>query len=117
MKQGSEAAWQQTVTNLARHAGWIFYHPPDNRPIKTANGRVRKQHVVPGFPDLLLLRGAEQIVAELKAENGRVSPQQSEWLAAFEAAGVEAYVWKPSDWDLVHTRLTRARPQTERQAA
>jgi hypothetical protein len=40
------------------------------------------------------------IVAELKAERGRLSPHQRRWLEAFRAVRtVEAYVWRPRNWD------------------
>jgi hypothetical protein len=38
------------------------------------------------------------VVAELKSEKGRVPPEQKRWLKAFRAAGVPAYLWRPSDW-------------------
>jgi len=110
MKAGSEAAFMQQVTNLAAYTGWRWYHAPENRPIRTANGRVRKQHVVRGFPDLTLVRDTELIFAELKAERGRVRPEQTEWLNDLQVVpGVETYIWKPSDWDYIQQRLNRPR--------
>jgi hypothetical protein len=50
-----------------------------------------------GFPDLFLLRGSQKIVAELKRDGGRVTAGQQAWLAAFELAGIEAWVWRPRD--------------------
>lgn len=116
MKAGSEAAFQQQVTNLAAYTGWRWYHAPENRPIRTANGRVRKQNVVRGFPDLTLVRDTELIFAELKAEKGRVRPEQTDWLNDLQAVpGVETYIWRPSDFDEIHARLNQ--PRLARSAA
>ena len=38
------------------------------------------------------------IIAELKKETGRKTPEQREWQAILEANGAEFYLWKPSDW-------------------
>lgn len=119
----TEAAWQAQVIGLARFYGWRIYHPPDNRP----NARGRVQAVEPGFPDLVMVRGLELVVAELKTDAGRVGPGQDEWLAAFRAIGeevayltgeaggarpdvaVDAYLWRPRDFDAVQARLARGR--------
>ena len=51
----------------------------------------------PGFPDIVALR--ERVVwIELKAVKGRLSVEQSRWLAQLGYAGQEAHVWRPSDW-------------------
>ena len=39
-----------------------------------------------------------RLEAELKRETKQPSQAQLDWLAALEAAGVEAYIWRPSDW-------------------
>lgn len=50
-----------------------------------------------GFPDLVLVR--ERIIfAVVKAEKGRVRPDQKVWLDMLRAAGAQVHVWKPSDW-------------------
>lgn len=52
----------------------------------------------PGFPDeiIVLPTQGRMIVAELKAEKGRVTPDQARWLEAFTAiAGTEVRVWRP----------------------
>lgn len=107
MRANSEAAWQVQVQNLASYYGWSYFHAPDNRPVRTAGGRVQKQNVVPGFPDLLLIRVPQIVVAELKTDKGRVTPEQSNWLERFRACGVEAYVWRPKDYNAVLARLSR----------
>lgn len=107
MRAHSEAAWQVQVQNLATYYGWKHYHAPDNRPVRSASGRVQKQSVVPGFPDLLLIRVPEIVIAELKTDKGRVTPEQNEWLEQFRACGIEAHIWRPKDHDVVVARLTR----------
>ncbi len=122
MKPQSEAAFQQQVVNLAGFYGWsLVYHTHDSR---------RSQ---PGFPDLVLVRAPELVFAELKAETGVVKPEQQDWIDALQVVGrcvalalaelgpetarelgvddlaVEAHIWKPSDFDAVHTRLARGR--------
>ena len=84
-----ERQWQALVVDLARALGWRHYHTHDSR---------RSE---PGFPDLVLVQGERLVFAELKAERGRTSPTQEQWLAALAATGAETYLWRPSDWDRV----------------
>lgn len=117
MKPESEAAFQQQVINLATLYDWSTYHAPDNRPIKTANGKVHKQRVTPGWPDLILVRDGELIAAELKTETGRVRPEQYQWLEILaQVPGIETALWRPSDWDDIQARLSRGRHRIERAA-
>lgn len=79
------------VIKLAKRNGWQIYHVTNSR---------RSE---PGWPDLVMLRAHEMIVAELKSINGKTTPAQDEWLEAFSAvarvsAYVRVFVWKPSDW-------------------
>ncbi len=85
----SERQWQAQVLEAAGVLGWLCYH--------TYNSRRSE----PGFPDLHMLNGPRHIVAELKTVKGVVSTAQEIWLAAYRAAGVEVYVWRPDDWDAV----------------
>jgi hypothetical protein len=128
---GPEARFQTQVLSLASLGGWMAYHPPDNRAFVDGRGKTRKQAVVAGFPDLTLVHRErpEMIFAELKAEGGRVSEAQRDWLAAlariqqalrdaFITAGmgdidripcaprVEVCIWVPSDFDAIALRLT-----------
>lgn len=104
---GPEAIFQTQVVEFAAWHHWRHYHPPDNRAIALAAGRTRKQRVVPGFPDLVLMRAPELIVVELKAEKGRLSVEQRDWLAGLALCGVETHVWRPSDWPAIEERLSR----------
>jgi hypothetical protein len=90
----SEAAFQQALVNLAVFCGWRVHHNPAGGHA----GRVDREQIGPGFPDLVMTRGDRLVVAELKAANGRVGPGQQEWLDALAAAGAEAFLWRPADW-------------------
>lgn len=47
------------------------------------------------------------IAAELKVEDGTYGPGQPEWLADLQACGIDAFTWRPSDWDSIVSLLTR----------
>lgn len=97
----SEARWQAQVVKLARMLGWAVYH--------TFNSR----RSAAGFPDLVLVhpgdgtKSGRVIFAELKAEDGRTTPEQTAWLdALLHCDGVEVHLWKPSNWPAVVQTLT-----------
>lgn len=103
IRQISEHDWQNIVINIARINGWSTYHAPDNRPGRS--GHV--QQIVAGWPDLAFVRENEFFVAELKREIGKASPEQVEWIRLLDTAGIEAYIWRPSDEREVRERLGR----------
>jgi len=92
----TERQLQEAIIAAARALGYLCYHVYDSR------------RSVPGFPDLVLLRGSRAIVYELKTERGRVRPEQHDWLAAFNAAGIPAKVIRPADLDAVLDELREA---------
>lgn len=62
----------------------------------------RSFHSPAGFPDCVMVRiepGPRLIFAELKSEKGKVTPEQEQWLEALQFIGVEAYLWRPADFD------------------
>lgn len=92
----SEADLLRGVLDLCRVLGWRTYHP---RPAMTRRGwRTPVQGDGIGWPDLAAVRGDRLVVAELKSERGRTTPEQADWLEALAAAGVEAYTWRPADY-------------------
>lgn len=159
--QLTEAQWQARVISLAKFYGWRLFHPPDNVPTLRLSGaerllrdnpqmsgrklveqlkrQERRQHVEPGFPDLVLTRvenAAELLFAELKTETGRLGPGQAEWgedltrlgddvAVCLDAArdpslmyeppsvAVEHHLWRPSMEDAVHERLRMGRGRVE----
>lgn len=54
----SEAAFMQKILGLAGFTGWMAYHTH------------RSDRSAPGFPDLVMVRGARLVFAEVKAESG-----------------------------------------------
>lgn len=89
-----ERDFQKRVTDLCRHLGLRYYHTHDSRRSPA------------GFPDLVIV-GNWVIFAELKAEGGRVSKDQLAWIDDLELAGADAYLWRPSDLDLISRVLQR----------
>jgi len=90
----SERAFQTAVVELALVFGWSVYHPWMS--VRSAAG----------FPDLVMVRPPRVVFAELKTERGRVTPAQEAWLALLRACpGVEAYLWRPADWEALAGRL------------
>ncbi len=93
----SEAHFQAAIVDLARRLGWLVYHTHDSR---------RSQA---GFPDLFMVRGEHALAAELKSATGRLSPEQTEWIARLRMAGIDAHVWRPADKAKIVEILSRDR--------
>lgn len=89
----TEKSFMATVVELAKLRGWKVFHVFDSR------------RCVAGFPDLLLIRGTQLIVAELKVGRNTATAEQVEWLRAFEGAAVTAHVWYPEMWDVIEKVL------------
>lgn len=101
----SESEFQRAVLELATLTGWRSAH---FRAARTVSGwKTPCQGDARGFPDLLLLRGPELLAVELKSERGKTTPEQDTWLAAFRAAGIRAYLWRPSNWPQIVATLKR----------
>lgn len=83
--QISEKQFETQIVNLTRLFGWRRYHT------------WRSINSPAGFPDEVLVRRDRLIFAELKAENGKVSALQQEWLDDLALVpGIEVYLWRPS---------------------
>ncbi len=92
----SEKSLQSQILQLARLAGWRAYHTFDSR--RSAKG----------FPDLVLVRPPVVLFAELKSEDGKLRPEQREWLEALSRCeGVEARLWRPSDFGEIERMLCK----------
>lgn len=56
-----------------------------------------------GWPDIFAYspKGNWHFAAELKSENGVVTPEQMQVLIDLEDAGVPTFIWRPKDWDQI----------------
>lgn len=88
----TEKAWQAKVVEAAKWRRWNVYHTYDSR---------RSE---PGFPDLVLVRGARLMFVELKTDKGRMTEAQLLWHARLGACA-DVHVWRPSMWDEVDRLL------------
>ncbi len=114
-RQMSEAVFQAHVIQCAVENGFVL--PPIDPTSKKITRRRRfplvyhtysSRRSVPGFPDLVMVHpeSGRTIFAELKKEGAYPSPEQRRWLDALKKnAGVEVYVWRPSDMESVREVL------------
>ena len=108
MPKISEAGFQQQVIQMAKLRGWKVAH---FRGVQVTRRDGSTFHQTPvqadgaGFPDLVMLRGARQVSAELKVPPNKPTDRQMAWLAAFAMAGAETFVWTPDDWPLIEKTL------------
>ncbi len=101
----SEKAFQGQVIALARLCGWRVAH---FRAARTAQGwRTPVAADGAGWPDLVLVhpRRGLLLYRELKTDRGQVAEEQGAWLAALQAAGQDAAVWRPRDWNTIARTL------------
>lgn len=93
----TEAEFQQRVIDTARLYGWRVAH---HRPARTKHGWRTPIQGDPGFPDLVLAKNGQVIVAELKSNTGSIRDCQEDWL---DELGTHGRVWRPDDWpDVLH---------------
>ena len=104
-----EKQHQASIIKLAELYGWKVVHFSDSRAINK-KGQAFGDKQAAGWPDLFCVRPPEIVVIECKKELGKTTENQDEWLALFEACGIDTYVSRPSTFEIVQERLTRARP-------
>jgi hypothetical protein len=110
-----ERDFQRQVMELAQLSGWETLHVrtsmQQGRYMTATAGTMAK-----GWPDLLLIHRSQQrlIFAELKADKGRLRPDQSRVLSLLYSLvegptreWAEVHVWKPADWPTIEATLTR----------
>lgn len=98
MRADTEATFSRQIENLATFYGWhLRYHTHDS------------QRSEPGFPDWVFIREPEILFWELKGPKTRIKPEQKRWIAALQACGLEAGIYRPGDFDDMHARLARGR--------
>src|SRR5262249_3240873 len=106
---------QNTIIDMAQLYGWLRHH---DLPARTNKGFRTPIQGDPGFPDLVLLRGASVgggrpgrpprlLFVELKAKRGRLTDGQRQWMEALmQIPFVEVLTWTPDD--LTSGRIEKA---------
>ncbi len=92
------------VLNLIeRGAASIFwFHPANGGRRSWSEGKSFKaMGVVPGVPDLIILKGGEVFGLEIKSTTGRVQPSQRLCHAAMQEAGAQTAIAKGLDEALI----------------
>lgn len=110
----TEKQWQKTVLDLLDMNGYLTWHDTANAVPRglDANGKVlySKVFVRRGLPDVIAVRDdpPDFFFAELKREKGsELREDQKVWIAALKAAGIPAYVLRPSDLEWLIERTKR----------
>jgi hypothetical protein len=104
-----EADFQRWVIEVAQVFGWRIAH---FRPARTAKGTwITPMQGDPGWPDLVLARQGELILAELKRAGERPTAKQWTWLRVLASVPWnEVYVWTPTHREWIEHRLRQKRP-------
>lgn len=89
-----EKLYQRTLVDALKALGYEVSH---TFPLRTESGW-RTGNTAKGWPDLVCLRGPWIVAIEVKAEGGRLRPEQGPWLERFaRIPGGRAWVLDPTD--------------------
>lgn len=101
----AENQYQSWIELRARERGWALQFHVMRSQVK---GRWVTNTSAVGVPDLWLVHpGGAILVFEVKSEKGKATPEQLQWIASLQNAGVAAYVVRPSDAVAVMAKLDR----------
>jgi hypothetical protein len=94
----TEAEFQKQVTRIAEDFGWEWMHI--GRTGKhVPNGA--KGTLGPGWPDLLMVRGDQLLVAELKTDRAPTPTVAQQHVLMVLGNVARTYVWRPSQLALI----------------
>ena len=95
LREIPEKAFMEQIREIAIVSGWMTYHTHNS------------QRSEPGWPDLALYKDRRLVFIETKRQIGRVTPEQQTWIDALNTVdgAVQAYIFRPSDWDQIHEVL------------
>ena len=100
----TERDYESTIIEAAQLAGFLVHA---ERPARSARGWRTPLRGDAGWPDLVLVGHGRLLVVELKRRPNRPTPEQTRWLQALTAAGVDArLVWLPNDLEPLIAELT-----------
>jgi hypothetical protein len=96
-----EDEFRAQVDDLAEILGFSSMHVD---PLRTSGGLWRTPthgSLGKGWPDTVYIhhRTGRTLFVEFKRQLGKASPDQDRVLGFLRGAGLEAYVWRPSDFD------------------
>jgi len=104
----TETEFMQQIIDLAHLYSWHVAH---FRPAWSRDGKRCMTAVAAdgaGFPDLCMVKRCRLIFAELKADKGRLSPEQQGWIDNLtNSMRCEVYIWKPENFEEIVEVLTR----------
>ncbi len=105
LRRVRERDFQRAIVELAQRLGWRIMHISESTKRVRRGGRyiTVPDPLCQGWPDLVLVHEHAKVTLfrELKTNAGTLTDPQREWLAALDAAGHDADVWRPRDWDTV----------------
>lgn len=102
----TEREFQKTVIDLAHIYGWLVAHFQNALNPRGSHFMTPVGADGAGFPDLCMVKGERIIFAELKADRGRLSAKQENWLNCLRfVPHIEVYVWFPRDFDYIEEVL------------
>ena len=106
----SETEFQKHVIALSQGLGFVVAHFRNVR-VQRANGSVSYQTPVQadgaGFPDLVVAGHGRVVFVELKANKGRIRPEQEAWINMLREGGATVFVWKPKQWSEIAELLEK----------
>lgn len=91
----TETDFLAQVRRILKEAGYLVYHTHDSRGSE------------PGFPDLVATNGSRLLFIELKTRTGKLTIDQTRWLALLRHTGTEVYVLRPHDLEWFGHQLER----------
>lgn len=104
MKRPEEVIHKAVVQHLLARSypDTFWFHPPNGGKRHIAEAaKFKAMGVIPGVPDLLILKGGKLYALELKAPGGRLSPSQRMVADRMERCGAELSVAHSIDEALV----------------
>lgn len=103
----TEPQLQVCILDLAKYLGLLTHHC---RPAILRSGKwATPIQGNAGFCDLVICGVGGVVFAELKGDTTQPTEAQMRWLGTLEAAGAEAYLWRPGHWEDGTIRDTLAR--------
>jgi Holliday junction resolvase len=88
-----ESDLQRAIVQVLASAGWLVMHIPN----QSTRGRQRWAGLLPGAPDLVVVKRGRVVFLEVKTEKGKVSEKQSEVHDLLRSHGMEVRVVRGVD--------------------